>query len=75
MAEKKAKTSGRHARVKPSKIVGSSYTWRTHELQEYKVSWDQTGVDAKSLVYEKWWNFDRPKHYAKGRRSVTVLSV
>jgi hypothetical protein len=75
MARKKAtittrptSTPTRTRRPQPSKIVGSSCTWRVHELEECNVSYKQGEVDPKSLFDEpeRWFNFDELKHYRKG---------
>jgi len=82
MAKKKASTAARPTstptrprRPQPSKIVGSSCTWRVHELDECNVSYKQGEVDAKSLFDEpeRWFNFDELKHYKKGTSTFSSL--
>ena len=85
MAKKRAKLSKASARMKtpptrppPAKIIGSSCTWRTAELQELKVDYTSKEVDCKSLFEnpERWFNFDDLAYYRKGNTgSVFVISV
>jgi hypothetical protein len=77
ITSRKVSTPKRKRRAQPSKIVGSSCTWRSHELEECNVSYKQPEVDAKSLFDEpeKWFNFDGLKHYEKGTIRPFLVAV